>query len=263
MKRIKGGRGGIIVQAEKGETANPNGSGIYIITLNNSNSIYVGSAVNLNSRKSTHLSALKKNNHCNKKLQNCYNKYNDFMFNVLEFCKKEQLIEREQYYIDTLKPNLNILKIANSSLGYKHSLDTIKKMKIINKQISQRKEVIEIRSKTQFKKGCTIGDSHREKLKEIMTTNNPFKGKKHSEESKKTMSLKAKNRKNNNGKYLIRGLNAIKIEVEKNGIKTVFKSILEFEKHMNMNGRNGSLRRHLKLNGYYYFKKYKINIRYV
>jgi group I intron endonuclease len=39
------------------------------------------------------------------------------------------LIEREQYYLDTLEPKYNILKIAGSSLGYKHSLKTLLKFK--------------------------------------------------------------------------------------------------------------------------------------
>mgnify|MGYP000087139502 CR=1 FL=1 len=47
--------------------------------------------------------------------------------------KKEKLIEREQYYIDTLKPEYNILLLANSSLGYKHSEQVIAKMKEIGK----------------------------------------------------------------------------------------------------------------------------------
>lgn len=39
------------------------------------------------------------------------------------------MIEREQYYIDTLNPEYNILKIAGSPLGYKHSEETIAKFK--------------------------------------------------------------------------------------------------------------------------------------
>jgi len=34
---------------------------------------------------------------------------------------KNLLIEREQYYLDNLKPEYNILKIANSRLGSKQS----------------------------------------------------------------------------------------------------------------------------------------------
>lgn len=39
---------------------------------------------------------------------------------------------REQYYLDKLKPKYNILKIAGSSLGYKHTSITKAKMSINN-----------------------------------------------------------------------------------------------------------------------------------
>jgi group I intron endonuclease len=42
------------------------------------------------------------------------------------------LIEREQYYLDLLKPEYNICKIAGSTLGFKHSELTKAKMSINN-----------------------------------------------------------------------------------------------------------------------------------
>jgi hypothetical protein len=36
---------------------------------------------------------------------------------------------REQYYLDLYKPKYNILKIAGSNLGYKHTEDTLAKFK--------------------------------------------------------------------------------------------------------------------------------------
>lgn len=38
--------------------------------------------------------------------------YNAFTLDILEYCEKEELITREQYYIDKLSPSYNILKIA-------------------------------------------------------------------------------------------------------------------------------------------------------
>jgi hypothetical protein len=35
----------------------------------------------------------------------------------LEYCDLENIIDREQYYIDLLKPEYNVLKDAGSSLG--------------------------------------------------------------------------------------------------------------------------------------------------
>lgn len=42
---------------------------------------------------------------------------------------------REQYYIDTLKPEYNILQLAGSSLGYKHTAESIEKMR--NRVVSE------------------------------------------------------------------------------------------------------------------------------
>ena len=44
-----------------------------------------------------------------------------FKLDILEYCAPEDCIKREQYYLDLLKPKYNILKIAGSSLGHKHT----------------------------------------------------------------------------------------------------------------------------------------------
>lgn len=55
--------------------------------------------------------------------------YANFDFKIIEYCNVKNLIIREQYYIDTLKPEYNLLKLAGSSLGYKHTEETISKFK--------------------------------------------------------------------------------------------------------------------------------------
>jgi len=47
--------------------------------------------------------------------------YSSFSLEILEYCEPKNCIEREQYYLDLLKPEYNILKNAGSSLGFKHS----------------------------------------------------------------------------------------------------------------------------------------------
>ena len=49
------------------------------------------------------------------------NGYSNFTLEILEYCDLADLIKREQYYIDLLKPEYNILKIAGSLFEYKHS----------------------------------------------------------------------------------------------------------------------------------------------
>jgi hypothetical protein len=57
--------------------------------------------------------------------------YSNFSLEILEYCDKKDLISREQYYLDLLKPEYNILEKAGNSLGYKHS--DISKLKISEK----------------------------------------------------------------------------------------------------------------------------------
>lgn len=107
-----------------------NRKGIYLITNVINKKQYVGSSLNVYYRMQNHRCRLAKNNHKNPKLQNGYNKYglSNFAFTILEFVEdKTKLLEREQYYIDTLKPWYNVLPIAGNVLGLKHSPETIEK----------------------------------------------------------------------------------------------------------------------------------------
>jgi group I intron endonuclease len=48
---------------------------------------------------------------------------------ILEYCDTSNTYEREQHYLDLLKPKYNILTKAGSSLGHKHSEETLIKFK--------------------------------------------------------------------------------------------------------------------------------------
>lgn len=52
-----------------------------------------------------------------------------FKLEILEYCEKEKVISREQYFIDLFQPEYNILKKAGSLLGFRHSEKTKKRMK--------------------------------------------------------------------------------------------------------------------------------------
>jgi group I intron endonuclease len=92
--------------------------------------IYIGSAVNISARWSSHLGTLRRNKHRSLKLQRHYNKYGitDLEFTILLGCEKEDLIKTEQYFIDSYNPFFNSLKIAGSPLGFRHSDEAKKKM---------------------------------------------------------------------------------------------------------------------------------------
>lgn len=80
-------------------------SGIYKISI--LHKIYIGSAIDLHRRMYVHMNALIKGKHENQHLQRSYNKYQICKFEVIEECEKKNLLVREKYYIDLLKPNLN------------------------------------------------------------------------------------------------------------------------------------------------------------
>lgn len=114
-------------------------SGIYKITCIKNGKIYIGSTCNFQKRKYKHLADLRINKHTSKKLQNSFNKHgeNNFLFEMIEFCEpiKEILIEREQYYLDLLKPydreiGFNNLPNAYSILGFKHPKEDYEKRRI-------------------------------------------------------------------------------------------------------------------------------------
>lgn len=110
-------------------------SGIYQIVNKNNGKIYVGSAVNLLKRKHTHFAKLKTQTHNNPYLQSVYNKNPDvFGFYVLEFCDREDLLSREQIWLDVLYDEqdrcYNIGKIASHAmLGRNHSEETKQRMR--------------------------------------------------------------------------------------------------------------------------------------
>ena len=117
--------------------------GIIYCWVNNTNKkCYVGSSVNLTARLYKYYSI--KNLYDNKSAINSallkYG-YSGFSLHILEFCLKSNAINREQYFIDLLKPEYNILKKAGSSLGYRHTEKTLKLLKenrIINEDTKKK-----------------------------------------------------------------------------------------------------------------------------
>jgi group I intron endonuclease len=153
-------------------------SGIYQIKNMINGKIYIGSAMLIGNRKWRHFKELSLKKHSNSKLQSAYNKYgkNVFIFEILELCSKECLIEREQYYLDNLlkantndlyfkRKGYNILKIANNSLGFKHSQktkDLISKLQKGKKVSNKTKNLL-----YKYSKGRIVSKETRQKLRNI------------------------------------------------------------------------------------------------
>lgn len=151
-------------------------SGIYKIQSKiKPNRIYIGSAVDIGDRWRCHLKGLRNNKHHSQKLQRHYNKYGevDLQFSILLSCEKADLIRTEQYFIDSYNPYFNNAKIAGSTLGYKHSIETCKK----NSEARRGKKLSE-----EHKKNISLHSSHHKSNL----------GKKASFESRKKMSISQK-----------------------------------------------------------------------
>lgn len=113
---------------------------IYLIQNKVTADFYIGSAVRFLYRQWLHLYELRKNKHHSPILQNAYNKYGEhnFEFYMIEFVPdKIFLIEREQFYLDNLKPKYNCSKIAGSPLGIKHSEQARRNMSEAHKRLTE------------------------------------------------------------------------------------------------------------------------------
>lgn len=110
---------------------NPSRTGIYMIYNDITEDFYIGScASRFTKRWHRHQKDLRLNIHSNRLLQNSFNKYGaeSFYYIIIEFCPKENCLEREQYYLDELKPRYNISKTAGSPIGNRHTEEAKRKI---------------------------------------------------------------------------------------------------------------------------------------
>lgn len=97
--------------------------------------------------------------------------YSNFSLEILEYCDPSEIVEREQYYLDLLKPEYNIIPNAADHTGHVHTPETKAKMSAaaLDNLTDERKEDL-IGHLSDF-----VGKSG---------DKNPFYGKHHSEETK-------------------------------------------------------------------------------
>jgi len=157
-------------------------SGIYGFLCRTTNKLYIGSSVQLFTCFNEHLKGFRSNTI----LQNAINKYNlqDFIFIVFEYCEPEDLISREQFYLDALEPEFNILKVAGSSLGYKHTEELLTKLSQPKSEITRAKISLAQSGENNPMFGRT-GENH----PMFGRTGENHPGKSHSEETKVLISL--------------------------------------------------------------------------
>lgn len=126
-------------------------SGVYILCNKINGKFYIGSSTNLRKRRTSHFHQLRTGTHKNKHLQSSYNLYGQdvFEFSEIEYCDKDALIGREQYYMDVLQPPYNIRKYAESNRGLERpptTDETRAKMRASQVGRKQPKETIEKRT---------------------------------------------------------------------------------------------------------------------
>ena len=124
-------------------------TGIYLIEI--AHHRYVGSAARcLYQRMHQHASDLRLGKHGNGRMQNAYNKYQQFSFKVIEECEPDITIALEQYWINTVDPDLNISRVAASRLGTKQPQAYLDRVTGVPKSEATKQKVREARAKQVF-----------------------------------------------------------------------------------------------------------------
>jgi group I intron endonuclease len=169
--------------------------GIYAVINMSNGHFYIGSAVSLYNRRCKHLGDLHKGKHHSKYLQNAYNRYgaDAFRFVIIEHVEHvENLIEREQHYIDTLNPEYNINPIAGSRLGAKCSEEHIAKVLAARRgkpgKPHSRESKAKMSASKKGKKREPFSEAWKAKLGEASKGNTYAKGYEHTEKARRKIS---------------------------------------------------------------------------
>jgi len=147
-------------------------SGIYQITCTETGKIYIGSTSNLRQRHYVHFWSLRSGKHDNKYLQNAFNKYGEdvFVFEVIELVMPWSLMDREQYWLDTLKPydrsvGFNIGIKANSGAAGRIPSDETR-MKLSQANSGKVRSEQARQNMSNGRKGLIRSKEHQDKLNE-------------------------------------------------------------------------------------------------
>lgn len=86
--------------------------------------------------------------------------YGNFSLEILEYCDKSVLLAREQYFLDTIQPAYNILKLAGSNKGYKHSDETKLNLSLLKKGFKHTED-----TKVKISKNLIHSEEAKQKLR--------------------------------------------------------------------------------------------------
>jgi group I intron endonuclease len=110
-------------------------TGVYKVFNTLDGHCYIGSAVNVQTRINEHFRNLRHNRHGNIYLQAAYNKYGEvFDVELLAECTPGMLLFVEEYFFKCYNKGqkYNILDHAGNNLGYKHTEQSLEKIRQAN-----------------------------------------------------------------------------------------------------------------------------------
>lgn len=134
-------------------------TGIYALYWEEQDLTYIGQSLNIESRINDHISALKRNDHFNYKVQNAYHKYGLPKLLTLEVTNGAELDSREIYWIQETNAQLNIaIGGGSGGKGIGHSQSKFSKLQILIafRQLSSSSKFL-LNTEIYLNTGITIG----------------------------------------------------------------------------------------------------------
>ena len=106
-------------------------TGIYMIRNKKDNKFYIGRTLNFRKRIISHRTELNNQIHHSFRLQRAWNKHKEenFEFVLIEECSKEIYRDREQFWIDLLKPDYNLAQNSRGGRFGPQKQSTIEKIR--------------------------------------------------------------------------------------------------------------------------------------
>lgn len=127
--------------------------GIYLWTNTKTNDQYVGRSINLGRRFSYYFNQESIKNAGFSLICRALVKYGyeEFKLEILEFCTVDEIVAKEQFWIEKLKPSYNLVTVVDGNYTYTHTAEAKEKMSNFQKarfaDPEQKKQLSELHDK--------------------------------------------------------------------------------------------------------------------